>query len=226
MYLVFVCGHYLVQYGSILSLRKTSFFYLSVFSVFFLCSLIWIQCHLHKLYKICIIIVYMGARCSVNWLKQMLYYKKLIIAHNKKHASREIFILKSFIYKEKCRTFTKWDCVKIVSKCKFILKNSSLKYWLCFSLFLVADTKKINYSFVAQVKNPTINRTVLEGSLLRNVQSCLLSVTFIHEYISGIEIVLRHWTMFCKICDMSKQNQLLSDMLSGRGILQSFAKLV
>ena len=42
----------------------------------------------------------MGARCSVNWLKQMLYYKKLIIAHNKKHASREIFILKSFIIKK------------------------------------------------------------------------------------------------------------------------------
>ena len=69
----------------------------------------------------------MGAKCCVNWLKQMLYYKKLIIAHNKKHASREIFILKSFIYKEKCRTFIKWDCVKnVIRKTKLVKKNQKV----------------------------------------------------------------------------------------------------
>ena len=38
-----------------------------------------------------------------------------------------------------------------VTKCKFSVKNNTLKYWLCFRLFFLADTKIIyGYNFVAQ----------------------------------------------------------------------------
>ena len=38
-----------------------------------------------------------------------------------------------------------------VSKCKFSVKKSTLKYWLCFRLFFLVDTKIIyGYNFVTQ----------------------------------------------------------------------------
>ena len=46
-------------------------------------------------------------------------------------------------------------------KCEFILKNSSLKCWLCFRLFFVADTKIISdCNFVAPlISTPDIRLT-------------------------------------------------------------------
>ena len=105
-YVLFMHDHYFVQNRFI----KSAFFFLPIlfenwFFFFFLSSALFtfsacscsIWCNLHKLYKICIIIVCIGARtlCFCSHLLETIYksrsrYKNLSTVIHKKHAFREL----------------------------------------------------------------------------------------------------------------------------------------
>ena len=115
-----MCGHYFVQHGLIQVCIFYRFFWETLSAVFTLCQ---IRYSLHKLYNICMIIIYIvDVRYSVFLfslisnkryrVKNIWIQTHLKLAFNKKHASVEqafdFLKFKNSIDKEKYETFTNW----------------------------------------------------------------------------------------------------------------------
>ena len=107
-YVLVTCGHYFVQYGFFLICLfnlftgATSFSRLSVFSIFFVSSGFWTQCHHlynHYLYKCCMLYDFF---LTLLFIKPYKSHENLIITCNKNYASRQVlsFFQKSIFMKK------------------------------------------------------------------------------------------------------------------------------
>ena len=62
--------------NSVFSFGKLVFSSLRVFSLFSVCSVFWIQCHLCSFHSICVIIFCTGAACCVSFFFSLCYLQK------------------------------------------------------------------------------------------------------------------------------------------------------
>ena len=119
-YVLVTCGHYFVQDGFFLICLfnlftgATSFSRLPVFSIFFVSSGFWTQCHHlynHYLYKCCMLYDFF---LTLLFIKPYKSHENLIITCNKNYASRQVlsFFKKVYLWRKM------WTVTKTKDQCE------------------------------------------------------------------------------------------------------------